>query len=133
MQWRRVVGHLWASPLTVLGVAQALAGGARPHSVADGGVLQFVAGRRGPIRWFVRRARVSAYTWGAVVTYASHAGPADPVLVAHERAHVHQAMRWGPLMPIAYVASSLWHWARGGRPYFDNFFERDARAREGGP
>lgn len=125
-----LVGYLWAVPLTVLGVAQAVLGGARFHSLGPGGVLYFVARRRGAIRSFVRAFRVSAYTWGAVVTFADQGGPRDERLCSHELAHVGQAFVCGPLMPLAYMASSLYQALRGGHVYRDNWFEVRARRRE---
>lgn len=44
----------------------------------------------------------------------------------HELVHVHQALQWGPLFPLAYVLCSVWAWARGGCAYADNYFERQA-------
>ena len=44
----------------------------------------------------------------------------------HEWVHVRQFERWGPLMGPAYLGCSLWLWLRGGRPYRDNPFEREA-------
>jgi hypothetical protein len=48
-------------------------------------------------------------------------------LAAHERVHVRQYERWGPLFLPAYGCASLWAWARGADPYRDNRFEREAR------
>jgi hypothetical protein len=45
---------------------------------------------------------------------------------AHERVHVAQAMRWGIVFPLAYIASSLMATSKGGCPYADNRFEREA-------
>jgi hypothetical protein len=47
---------------------------------------------------------------------------------AHERVHVRQCERWGPLFLPAYgVASLLAKW-RGGDAYLDNAFELEAYA-----
>jgi hypothetical protein len=46
----------------------------------------------------------------------------------HERVHVGQYERWGPLFLPAYAASSLWQLACGRDPYRDNHFERQAFA-----
>ena len=48
----------------------------------------------------------------------------------HERVHVAQYERWGPFFLPAYVAASLWAFARGGDFYLDNVFERAAREKE---
>ena len=45
----------------------------------------------------------------------------------HERVHVAQYERWGPVFLLAYPASSLWQWLRGRHPYRDNAFEVQAR------
>ena len=47
----------------------------------------------------------------------------------HERVHVEQYERWGPLFFIAYAASSLAQLLRGRGPYRDNHFEVQARQR----
>jgi hypothetical protein len=49
----------------------------------------------------------------------------------HERVHVRQFERWGPLMGPAYLGCSLVLWLKGRRPYRDNPFERQAFEREG--
>ena len=46
---------------------------------------------------------------------------------SHERAHVRQYERWGPLFIPLYLAASAWAMARGRNPYWDNPFEREAR------
>jgi hypothetical protein len=49
---------------------------------------------------------------------------------AHERVHVRQYERWGPLfVPVYFVASGWVAW-RGGHPYLDNPFEREAWAKQ---
>ena len=44
----------------------------------------------------------------------------------HERVHVKQARRWGPLFIPAYLGTSLWIWWRGGEAYRGNPFEVEA-------
>lgn len=51
---------------------------------------------------------------------------------AHERVHVAQYERWGPLFLLAYLGSSLWQWLQGRHAYWDNGFEVEARRVEGG-
>jgi len=48
----------------------------------------------------------------------------------HERVHVAQYERWGPLFLLAYPLASLWPWLRGGDAYRDNAFEVQARRAE---
>jgi hypothetical protein len=66
----------------------------------------------------------SAMTLGHVVL----ARNPDLLLItrAHERVHVRQCERWGPLFIPAYLTASVWAWLTGRRPYRDNFFERQA-------
>lgn len=47
----------------------------------------------------------------------------------HERVHVEQYERWGPLFFPAYAASSVFQLIRGRNPYWDNHFEVAARQR----
>jgi hypothetical protein len=123
------LGHLWAAPLTVAGLVVALAGGARAAGVREGAV-DLVAPRRGPLAGFFRRTRVVAFTWGAAIVYRDAGVLREPWLRRHERAHVRQALGWGPLLAVAYPVSSLWQALRGRRAYHDNAFEVAARAVE---
>jgi hypothetical protein len=49
----------------------------------------------------------------------------------HERVHVEQYGRWGPLFFLAYGASSLWQIVKDRNPYWFNHFEVQARERSG--
>ena len=49
---------------------------------------------------------------------------------AHERVHVRQYERWGPLLIPAYLLASLWARLSGRHPYWDNPFERKAYGAE---
>jgi hypothetical protein len=53
----------------------------------------------------------------------------DDDLLAHERAHVRQWERWGPLFLVAYPIASLYALVTGRHPYRDNRFEVAARRR----
>jgi hypothetical protein len=46
----------------------------------------------------------------------------------HKRVHVSHCERWGVLFVPAYLAAGAWAFIRGGHPYFDNRFEREAEA-----
>jgi hypothetical protein len=124
------LGHLWALPVTALGVVQALVLGAHLARTDVDGVMHFVAPARGPLAWFFRGFGVQAFTWGATITYANERGPTQVELVQHERVHVYQTMALGPLMPLAYVGASALLWLRGKRAYYDNPFEVAARRKE---
>ena len=76
-------------------------------------------------------AQFAAITLGHVVV-GTDAATLD-ALRRHEHAHVRQYERWGPLFVPAYLACSLWAGLRGRDVWFDNPFERQARAEEGLP
>ena len=120
---QRLPLYAWASPATAIGLCLATlarAGGASVRCVD--GVLEIGGGSLGRM---ARQSRFVAITLGHVVL-----GVDEPTLDAcraHERAHVRQYERWGPLFLPLYAASSLWEALRGRRIYFDNHFERQAR------
>lgn len=125
VHWRlRVAAYLWAAPNTMLGL---VAGGLM---VCLGGQMRWISGvaefhggrlaRVGP-------GRFAAVTLGHAVLGRSAA--ALHALRSHERIHVWQYERWGPLFLPAYAASGLWQALRGRCAYRDNFFERQARGR----
>ena len=51
-----------------------------------------------------------------------------PCARCHEHVHIRQYERWGALFVPAYLAASAWQGLRGGAPYRDNVFEREAYA-----
>ena len=114
--WR----HLWAGPNTLFGLLiawLALMRGAQVRRVA--GVVEVCGGRL-----FWPGCRFAAITMGHVVIAQSEQAMAD--WRAHERVHVAQYERWGPLFVPAYLACSAVQWARGRDPYLDNPFEKSA-------
>jgi hypothetical protein len=127
---RGLVRYLWASPNTLLGLALASLGAVGGEFRVVGGVLE----AHGPaLRWVLRhlvplRGGAWAITLGHVVV-GCDARALDETR-DHERAHVEQCERWGPWYVPAYLLSSLWALARGGDPYLDNVFEREAFAAE---
>ena len=127
----RVALYLWALPVTLVGLLVALI------ARSSGGVQQRVDGvletAGGWPAWLLRRGfplsgSVAAITLGHVVVGVSLA--ALDMTRAHERAHVRQFERWGVLMVVLYPLASLLAGLRGGHPYRDNVFEREARAAE---
>jgi hypothetical protein len=114
--------YLWAGPTTLLGLLMAAASWATGGRLARvSGVLEVWGGVSLP---FLVLANANAMTLGHVVLGRS------PALLArtraHERAHVRQVERWGPLFIPAYLAASVWARLRGDHHYFDNWFEVDA-------
>lgn len=113
---------LWASPTSVIGLILGLALlplGARARLV--GGVLEIAALQQAP----KRRWPFAAITFGHVIV-GTHALELER-LRAHERVHVQQNERWGPLFLPAYLLAGAWQWARGRNAYWDNPFEVEAR------
>jgi len=127
----RLVRYLWAGPVSCVGLLLALlgtVGGGRivRHTgvvEAEGWLLAW-----GLLHLTLLKGGVSAITFGHVVLGRSRS-PLDATR-AHERVHVRQYERWGPLFIPLYLASSLWAALRGRHPYFDNSFERAALAEE---
>lgn len=122
----RLVRYMWASPTTVVGLVVATLACYR-------GRIDLVAGAveaHGPLLdWALRRliplhGGAEAMTLGHVVVGRSARVLA--VTRAHERVHVEQYERWGPIFIPAYVASSVWAVMCGRHPYYDNVFEREA-------
>jgi hypothetical protein len=119
--------RVWALPTTLIGLALASTAVFGGHMRVSGGVVEAWGGA---LRWLLR-----AWPPGAAAMALGH------VILAmtegdlerhrgHERVHVRQCERWGPLFLPAYVLSSLWAWARGRDSYLENRFEREAFARE---
>lgn len=124
----RALSYLWASPTTLLAlpfVLLGLCGGARLRLVR--GVLEV----HGPvISAFLRHGTLVsggalAMALGHVVLGRDRAALEETR--SHERVHVKQAERWGPLFLPAYVIASIAVGLRGRRWYYDNPFEVEAR------
>ena len=123
----RAVRYLWALPTTMLGLLLAAAAlVTRGHArIVDGvlevhgGVVRFLLQRCTPLR-----GGASAMTLGHVVLGRTEA--LLDLTRSHERVHVRQCERWGPLFVPAYLLASLAVRLRGGDAYRDNPFEREA-------
>jgi len=117
-----VLRYLWAAPVTLLGLLFV------PLALLSGGSVRVCEGiaeiAGGLLRWLP--GPFVAMTLGHAVL-ARDARALDGCR-AHEQAHVRQYERWGPLFIPLYLCSSALVWLRGGRPYLDNHFERQARA-----
>ena len=124
-RWLR---YLWAAPYTVLGLLLGAVGilfgaTARRHH----GVVEVCGGRLGrALGRLPELLRFSAMTLGHVILAVDRSALAQ--LRLHERVHVRQYERWGPLFLPAYLLSSLLQLLRGRNPYRENHFERQAYA-----
>jgi len=127
MRLLRPLVYLWAFPTTLLGLLFI------PAAVISGGGIQIVDGvievYGGFVSFFLRyctllRGGASAMTLGHVVLGR------DRFLLeatrSHERIHVRQVERWGPLFIPAYAVAALAMLLMGRSPYHDNPFEREA-------
>jgi hypothetical protein len=125
--------YVWALPTTCVGLVMVL------PTLLSGGRMQFVSGvlelHGGFTSWCLRKlvripGGASAMTLGHVVLGR------DPAALDrtrdHERVHVRQVERWGPLFLPAYLGCSLWLWLRKKNPYLDNPFEKEAYGTEFG-
>jgi hypothetical protein len=125
----RALVYLWTLPTTAIGLLAftlgAMAGRGVRYQLVDG-VLEVHGGL---VTWFLMHATpleggASAMTLGHVVLGR------DKLLLEltrdHERVHVRQCERWGPLFLPAYLLASAVVFLRGGRAYRDNPFEREA-------
>ena len=123
----RYLRYLWAGPTTLLGVAAAtLAFATGGAGASTRGVLEVYGGFA---TWLLRRVGASAMTLGHVVL--ARDADAHEWAREHERIHVRQVERWGPLFLPAYALASAMAWARGAHYYFDNRFEVEAYALDG--
>lgn len=119
--------YLWAGPASLLGLV--LAAMAAPFGAAlrlRSGVLEVtLAPRRSVQALRVPFLPFVAITLGHVVV--ARTARDQHRLRAHERVHVAQYERWGPLFLLAYPAESARQLLLGRRPYVDNRFECEAR------
>jgi hypothetical protein len=124
-RWLRVC---WAAPCSVVGLAFAvvLVGfGGRARRVR--GTIE-VAWRPsvhscGPV---AQQLTFRAITFGHVILGVTAEELAR--MREHERVHVRQYERWGPVFFLAYPLAGAWQWLNGRDPYWDNPFEVQARA-----
>lgn len=127
----RVWEYLWALPVSMVGGLLALVArvsGGR-YQWKDG-VLEASGGWPAKLlcRGFPFCGPAAAITLGHVVLGASQ--QALDTTRTHERVHVQQYARWGIVFVLAYPLAGAWAWIKGGNPYWDNPFERQARERE---
>jgi len=128
----RILGILWASPYTLLGlliggVGLCTGGGARVR----GRTIEFYGGGT---KWFITRLPLGQFTLALTLghTILGQSTASLDISREHEMVHVRQFERWGPFMGPAYLLSSLVLWLAGKRPYRDNPFEREAYEEDGG-
>jgi len=125
----RALRYSWASPTTLVGMfVVALTLLTRGRCQIIDGVLETHGGfATFALKHFtLLKNGAAAMTLGHVVL-----GQSEQLLAqtrAHERVHVRQCERWGPLFIPAYVGTSVVLWLMRRDAYRDNFFEREAYA-----
>lgn len=117
---------LWACPYSLLGITVGLFGilsGGRGRF--RGGALEFYGGSTA---WLVRHLPPGPTTQGLTLGHVIIGQTAEGLddCAEHERVHVRQFERWGPMMGPAYLLASAWQWWIGGDAYYDNPFEQQA-------
>ncbi len=126
---RCVIRSLWTAPTSMIGLgigACCTPFGARWRT--DSGVVEICGGG---VAWLLEHATVLpggvlAITFGEVVLARSEA--ALDMTRDHERVHVQQARRWGPLFIPAYLFASIIAMLKGRPAYRGNVFEIEAYA-----
>jgi hypothetical protein len=128
-RFSRLLGIVWALPMTLIGLAFAyLVGAAHGHvEWTEEAILA-----RGPLAdWLLSRhplGAMQAMAIGHVVIARDE--PLPTYVWRHEMEHVRQGARWGILFPIVYCLASLIAVLRGKHIYVDNAFEVAARRAE---
>lgn len=119
----RLLGYLWASPVTLVGMSLALV------TVLTGGSLRL---RQGVVEVFggllgllFRGNRL--WQGGAAMCLGHVILARDAVSMersrSHELYHVRQFEQWGPLLLPVYWLVGVWLWYRGYHPYLDHPME----------
>ena len=118
--------YAWAAPASAVGLALAGLGLWRGRiSLVDG-----IVEAHGPALAWVLTHMVPLRGGAAAMTFGHVVIARDIKCLessrAHERVHVRQYERWGPLFIPVYLAASLWAMLRRRHPYFGNPFEIEA-------
>ncbi|MBL8827902.1 MAG: hypothetical protein JNM18_13075 [Planctomycetaceae bacterium] len=127
MRWYSPWLYLWASPATLLGLSVVPIVWWQSGSIAlVQGVIEIHGGivTRCLHRGLPWAGPAAAMTLGHVVWGCDRASLERTR--AHERVHVRQYERWGPLFIPLYLSWSLWLEWQGRDPYRDNPFEVEA-------
>src|SRR5690348_719434 len=121
---------LWVAPASLLGLLAAALG------LLSGGKVQCVAGvleaHGGFVTWFLNRGLPWMSSGAAAMTLGHVVLGCDADCLertrTHERVHVRQYERWGPLFLPLYLGYSFILWLQRRDPYMDNPFEVEAYA-----
>lgn len=119
----RLIGYIWASPVTAVGLLLALVavlsgGSARSNN----GVVEVAGGLVGLLLRGNRLWRGGAAMCLGHVILARNAECLEQSR-SHEMCHVQQFEHWGPLLLPVYGLLAAWLWCRGYHPYLDHPLE----------
>lgn len=124
----RIARYIWASPCSLVGLLFAILlvvfGGSMRRKR---GVLEVSISTSRPLDPACTKRAFEAITLGHVIIGFNDEGLEHFHL--HELEHVRQYEQWGLFFFLAYPLSSLWQLLRGRSPYWDNYFEAQARER----
>jgi hypothetical protein len=119
----RLVGYVWAFPVTLLGLLLGLLAALSGGSVQlRGGVVEVCGG---VVSWLLRDGRFRPGGAAMALGHVILARDAECLVRSrsHELAHVRQFEQWGPLLLPVYWLVSAWLWCRGYHPYLDHPLE----------
>lgn len=126
MRPMRLLTYLWVLPTTSLGLLLV------PDALFTGKVriVNGVLEVHGRLARFVLK-HITPFSDGACAMTLGHVVIARNSALLdetreHERVHVRQCERWGPLFIPVYLLMSFLAWRRGQNAYEDNPFEREA-------
>lgn len=127
MRWFQPLLYLWVAPASTLGLMPV------PLALFQGGKIKVIDGVLEAHGGIITRLLQRGLPWvgpGAAVTLGHVVWGCDQSCLdmtrEHERIHVRQYERWGPLfIPLYLTASAIAAW-KGLDPYRDNPFEREA-------
>jgi hypothetical protein len=124
----RIARYVWAAPCSAVGLLLAalifIFGGSVRRKR---GVLEVALATRSPLASSGLKLAFEAITLGHVIIGRTEQGLER--LHSHELEHVRQYEQWGLFFFLAYPLSSLWQLMKGRKPYWDNYFEVQARER----
>lgn len=131
--WLTALKFIWAAPCSIVGLLLAII------PLALGGKAKWVNGavevtyRESPARChpLTNKLLFRGLVCGHVILAVTEEELEG--IRSHERVHVAQYERWGIFFLIAYALSGIWQLVRGRDPYWDNYFEIDARLRSSKP
>jgi hypothetical protein len=127
MRWFQPILYVWAAPASFIGLAFI------PFALLQGGRAAIVNGVVEVYGGIITRLLRNGLPWvgsGAAITFGHVVWGCDQTCLnisrRHERIHVRQYERWGPLFIPLYLACAAVVALRGLDPYLDNPFEREA-------